>query len=228
MRLETKHYAVIAGLLTGCATQLLSAQHGWSDIATPGFVAGLLIQVASAITAIFVGAPGATAALDQANRNTDMANASTRAALADPVDLGKIDTKRFVGPAVLLFACVLAGAGLPACASAPPAGTYSDTGLKTFNADQVLKNVQALSETAINLNAQTGPLHLSDRDTALVRDFALSAGAGLQSYANGSGTLVIVSKAYHELIARLSVDAKVNDQVKFYLALIDGALSNVK
>lgn len=98
MHLEPKHYAVIAGLMTGFATQLLTAQHGWADVASPGFVAGMLIQLASAITAIFVGAPGATAALAQANLNTDMANASTRAALADPVDFGKVDPKRFIGP----------------------------------------------------------------------------------------------------------------------------------
>ena len=72
---------------------------GWADVATPGFVAGLLIQIATVITAIFVGAPGAEAALDQANKNTDMANASTRAALGDPPDLGKVDPKRFVGRA---------------------------------------------------------------------------------------------------------------------------------
>lgn len=114
------------------------------------------------------------------------------------------------------------------CASAPPAGTYSDTGLKTFNADQVMKDVQALSETAINLNATTGKTHLSDRDTALIRDFALSAGAGLQSYASGSGTLSIVATSYHQLIAKLSTDAKLNDNIRFTLALIDGALANVK
>lgn len=113
MKLEAKHWAVIAGLITGCATQLLSAQHGWSDIATPGFVAGLLIQVASAITAIFVGAPGAAAALDQANKNTDLANASTRAALADPLDLGSVDPKRFIGTGNgkgvgIILACVIA------------------------------------------------------------------------------------------------------------------------
>lgn len=99
MKLETKHWLVIAGLMTGFATQLLTAQHGWADIASPGFVAGMLIQLSSAITAIFVGAPGATAALERANLNTDLANASTRAALGDPPDLGKVDPKRFIGPA---------------------------------------------------------------------------------------------------------------------------------
>ncbi len=58
MTLETKHYAVIAGLSVGIGTQLLSAQHGWVDVATPGFVAGVLIQIGTTISAIFVGAPG--------------------------------------------------------------------------------------------------------------------------------------------------------------------------
>jgi len=98
MKLEPKHWLILAGLMTGFATQLLTAQNGWSDLASPGFVAGMLIQMASAITAIFVGAPGATAALNRANQNTDMANASTRAALSEPMDLGKVDPKRFIGP----------------------------------------------------------------------------------------------------------------------------------
>ena len=114
--MEPKHWAILAGILTGVATQLLTVQHGWQDIATPGFVAGLMIQIASAITAIFVGAPGASAALAKANANTDMANASTRAALADPPDLGKGDPKRFIGPAVLI-ALIGSGALASGCAS---------------------------------------------------------------------------------------------------------------
>lgn len=117
---------------------------------------------------------------------------------------------------------------LPGCASHPPAGTYSDVGLKAFDADQLLKDVQALSQTAINLNATTGKLHLSDIDTAFVRDFALGAGAGLQAYANGNGSLSVVAVAYHTLIYRLSADAKANDNLKFILALIDSALGNLK
>lgn len=111
MKLEGKHYAVIAALLTGVATQLLTAQHGWSDLASPGFVAGLLIQIASAITAIFVGAPGATAALNQANKNTDLANDSIRAVLADPVDTTKVDPKRFVGLGAVLLLLALQAPG---------------------------------------------------------------------------------------------------------------------
>ena len=56
--LQPKHWAVIALLVSGVATQLASTQHGWADTLTPGFVAGLLMSVASAISALFVGAPG--------------------------------------------------------------------------------------------------------------------------------------------------------------------------
>lgn len=81
MRLEPKHYLILAGLLTGLALQLGTAQHGWSDVLTPGFLGGVVMQLASALTAIFVGAPGATTALDVANANTDRAEARTVAVL---------------------------------------------------------------------------------------------------------------------------------------------------
>lgn len=222
MKLEPKHWAVMAGLLTGLATQLLSAQHGWSDLATPGFVAGLLIQLASAITAIFVGAPGATAALEKANKNTDLANDSVRAALsAPPLDLGKVDPKRFISTGIVLLALVLGAATLPACAvTRPPPGTYTEAGLKAFDADQLLKDLTALSSTAINLNAEKGKLHLKDRDTALIRDFTLSAGAGLVAYGQGQGTLAVVVTAFRELTAKLSAEAVLNDSLRFIFALV--------
>jgi len=105
MRFEPKHWLIVAGLVSGVATQLATAQHGWSDTLTTGFVAGLLLQVGSTITAIFVGAPGADADLARANRNTDVANASTRAALSTPRDLRVVvkterdpEPPRLVGP----------------------------------------------------------------------------------------------------------------------------------
>lgn len=123
--------------------------------------------------------------------------------------------------AILVF--VMAGAAaftMPNCASAPPAGTYSTAGLKAFNADQLLKDVTALSETAINLNATTGSLHLKDRDTAIVRDFALSAGAGLVAYADGKGSLAVIVSAFDELTRKLSAEAALNDKLRFILALV--------
>lgn len=122
--------------------------------------------------------------------------------------------------AALLCSCILSGASLPGCASAPPAGTYSSVGLKAFNAGQLLKDVTALSETAVKLNATTGSLHLSDLDTAFVRDFALSAGAGLSAYGQGVGTLAVVVAAFDELTRRLSSEAVLNDKLRFVLLLV--------
>lgn len=56
-RLERKHWLVIAALLTGLATQLSALEHGWIEAATPRFIGGLLLQVVTAVTAIYVGAP---------------------------------------------------------------------------------------------------------------------------------------------------------------------------
>jgi hypothetical protein len=73
MHLEPKHWLIIAGLISGTATQLATAQHGWADTLTPGFIAGLLVQVATTISAIFIGKPGADAELDRAKENTQRA-----------------------------------------------------------------------------------------------------------------------------------------------------------
>lgn len=110
--LEPKHWAVIAGLITGVATQLLTAQHGWADIVTPGFFAGLLIQIASAITALFVGAPGAAAELDHANRRADVA--TERATEAEAKPTVTIISRPGPGTAALLLVLLL----LPASAGA--------------------------------------------------------------------------------------------------------------
>lgn len=56
MKFEPKHWIVLAGLLGGMSTQLLTA-HSWSDTLTPGFVAGLMISLSSGITGLFVNAP---------------------------------------------------------------------------------------------------------------------------------------------------------------------------
>jgi len=123
---------------------------------------------------------------------------------------------------LVLVVCL---AALPACASAPP--NYSAQGVKAFNADQLLKDIDALGQTARNLNAETGKLHLSDRDTAYIRDFSLSAGAALQAYGQGSGTLGIVITAYHHLQGQLSADAKANDKLRYILGVVDAALANI-
>lgn len=73
MKLETKHWVVLAGLLGSMAAQLASVKNGWADTLTPGFVAGLCGQIATTITAIFIGKPGADAELDRAKENTQRA-----------------------------------------------------------------------------------------------------------------------------------------------------------
>jgi hypothetical protein len=133
------------------------------------------------------------------------------------------------GAGAALTVAVLAVAGLQACAvhQQPPAGTYSPAGTRAFNADQLLRDLQAVSQTAINLNAQTGKLHLSDADTALVRDFALSAGAALASYGTGGSTLAQIRDAYFALMRNLSVDGKQHPQLAGALMAIGIALNAV-
>jgi len=98
MTLEPKHYLLFGAFLISLGTQLAGLDHGWHDAVTPSFIGGLIGQIGVMIGAVFVGAPGATAALERANQNTDLANASTRAALADPIDPSKVDPKRFIAP----------------------------------------------------------------------------------------------------------------------------------
>lgn len=139
-----------------------------------------------------------------------------------PLSQSTLDKIAASVPIVMIAALLgLAAFTMPSCAATrPPAGTYSTAGLKAFDADQLLKDITALSETAVNLNATSGPLHLKDRDTALVRDFALSAGAGLVSYGNGSGSLAIVVSAFDDLSRSLSAEAALNDKLRFVLALV--------
>lgn len=125
-------------------------------------------------------------------------------------------------PMVMIAALLgLAALTMTGCAATrPPAGTYSAAAVKAFDAGQAIKDITALSETAINLNAASGQLHLKDRDTAFVRDFALSAGAGLVAYGQGSGSLAVVVTAFDELSRKLSAEAVLNDKLRFVLALV--------
>jgi hypothetical protein len=71
----------------------------------------------------------------------------------------------------------------------PPPGTYTPAVTRTYNADQFMKDLNALSQTARNLNATKGKEHLSDLDTQYVKDFTLAAGAGLLAYGQGATTI---------------------------------------
>lgn len=55
--LHTKHYALIGGLLIAIGLQLSGVQHGWRDVASPGFIGGLIVQIGTTLAAIFTGAP---------------------------------------------------------------------------------------------------------------------------------------------------------------------------
>jgi hypothetical protein len=79
---------------------------------------------------------------------------------------------------------------LSGCATvSPPAGTYTPAVTQTYQADQLIKDLAAIGQTARNLNATTGAEHLSDLNTSRIRDFSLIAGAGVNAWGNGATTL---------------------------------------
>lgn len=56
MRLEAKHWALIAGFLAATAAMLAGLDH-WADAMKPAVIGGLLGQLAALIGSIFTGAP---------------------------------------------------------------------------------------------------------------------------------------------------------------------------
>lgn len=100
MNLEPKHWILLSAFLGLLGGQISGLKHGWGDALDPTFLGATLGQLGVMIGAIYVGAPGATQKLAQANLNTDMANESVRAALDPPPDPAKLDPKRFLGPDV--------------------------------------------------------------------------------------------------------------------------------
>jgi hypothetical protein len=126
-----------------------------------------------------------------------------------PTDESLINKFSKTIPAVLLgLALGGAVAGTPACATAPPAGTYTAPVQRQYDVTPLQQAILALSQTAVAMNAASGPTHLKDADTVLVRDFALSASHAVDRYAAGDGTLRAVVDGFHQLVTRLSVDAK--------------------
>lgn len=69
----------------------------WADVVTPAFIAGLLLQVAAGIRAVFAGSPNEEKKDAKAADDLTMANASTKAALQIPIDTTKVDPKRYLG-----------------------------------------------------------------------------------------------------------------------------------
>jgi hypothetical protein len=106
-----------------------------------------------------------------------------------------------------------------------PVTIVTPQGQAAYTADQLVLDVTALGQTAINLNAQTGALHLSVADTKLVRDFTLSAGATANTYASGQGTLATVVTGLQTLTKQLSADAKANSTLSKALSAIQIGLT---
>jgi hypothetical protein len=107
----------------------------------------------------------------------------------------------------------------------PPAGTYSDAGLKAFNADAFIVDLTALSQVAVNLNATAGGEHLSDANTRMVRDFALAAGKATDNYGRGTGTLANIKDTYTTLLTDLPADVRINPKLAAALQLIANGLN---
>ena len=55
MTLKPQHWVAIGTFISALALQLGGMQHGWVDATTPTFVAGVLVQAASLITALTAG-----------------------------------------------------------------------------------------------------------------------------------------------------------------------------
>jgi hypothetical protein len=107
----------------------------------------------------------------------------------------------------------------------PPAGTYSPVGTKAFQADAAITDLSAVSQTAINLNAQTGPLHLSDANTRIVRDLILTTAAALSSYGQGATTAGTVQAAWSTGLKSLGAEVTANPTLQTALAVVSAAIA---
>jgi len=131
--------------------------------------------------------------------------------------------RKMAGAGAILVLLLTSGASV-ACVHPPP--TYSTQGTRAFNADQLIQQLTALSQTAVNLNAQQGALHLGDADVRFVRDFALSAGAALNDYGSTpSGTTAAVKAALMTLQRQLSSESKLNPSFLTALNVVVAAVN---
>ncbi len=129
--------------------------------------------------------------------------------------------KKIILIVMLLCAGTVFTAG---CASAPPVGLYTVDQTKIYNTENAEQTVIALSQTAINLNGQG---HLSDADTRLVRDFALTFDTWRVSYASGSSIVAQAQSSFTVLTNSLSTDATSNT-LKASLALVLAAINAIQ
>lgn len=120
----------------------------------------------------------------------------------------------------LTLAAGVAGATACSIHRQPPPGTYTDAGLKAYNGDQFLKDLLALSQTAINLNAAAGAEHLSDANTRLVRDFSLSAAAEATAYAQGKSAAAQIRFTTAEFMSHIQVERAAHPTLAAILDII--------
>jgi hypothetical protein len=118
---------------------------------------------------------------------------------------------------LLLILALIAAPGCHTLAPQPPPGTYTTAVQQTYDADQGIKALTALSQTAINLNAPAASPHLSDADLAIVGNIVLPAGALLDAWGNGATTLSAVQTGLN--------DAKLGPTASIVRAAISAAIT---
>lgn len=132
--------------------------------------------------------------------------------------------RRLIAVSLILISII----STSSCAGNPPPGTYSTQGTRAYNAVQLLKDINAMSQTAINLNAQQGKLHLTDLDTSYVRSFALSAATSLNAYGTTPATnLGVVARGFQSLTQSLSASAKANSTFAKVLAIVAAGVNSL-
>lgn len=133
--LEGKHYALLGAFFTSISVQLAGAKHGWADVITPLFVAGIFAQLGVMLGAMYVGAPGATGQMTERRGEADR--------IADPA---RFEPPK--APAWLLIATLLgSGMAFPACAGANkvPASLTTPAAVKAYKADQIVDRFREIS-----------------------------------------------------------------------------------
>lgn len=175
MKFEKKHYAVLAGFLAAVATQLATAQHGWVDISTPGFVAGVLMQLATTISALFVGSP------------------------SDKDGGSSVDPKRFLGVILLIGTLGIAAPLIPACAHPPTLTTPA--GQAAYTADEVVKRIVEIQQAVIDAT-DAGKVKVTD--ARVIVTWTKTALQALQQTPNGWRAIAVAGYPQVRLALRAS------------------------
>lgn len=116
-------------------------------------------------------------------------------------------------------ACLMLLLSTSACAPHNPNLTPAQEHMS--QADQITKDLIAVSQTAINLNAAG---KLSDAGTLTVRDAVLVIEAAVNGYGTGAATAQSVAAAYDTAWAALAQDAKLSTPLQTTLAVVKAAI----